>query len=338
MFFKNKRALALVCLALILCFGVIAHVVFFPFPWEQPNPAIADGKTIRFGYIASDQLHNPAGMIMEEKKMLEAAGFTVEWVEYLGGAYAMQDMIEGSIDFAVCGVVPVMSAHARSGKMSVIAGANQEGASLVIDNTIKTVGDLNNKRVATPGIGSIQDTLLSCIEADYNIRIRHETMKVSDMPLFLQKGEINGFIAWAPHPAGAVELNYGHELLTSHDVMPNHQCCVLVTTKDNIQNDPETVEKLLEIYLEAYRWFLDNRDESIRMVAKATGMSSEAIVRNAINTVKYPFPPYCNLESIDSLAKVLIETDIITTVKAADMDSFIDSLYYPELMEKLSGR
>ena len=293
-------------------------------------------KTIRFGYIASDQLHSPAVMVMKEKKLLEAAGFTVEWVEYIAGSFAMLDMAEGALDFACCGVVPVMSAQAKDKKAAIIAGANQEGASLVVTDSIRSISDLNNKKIATPGVGSIQDALLRKLAADNGIQIRNTTMKVVDMPQFLQKGEIDGFIAWAPHPAAAVEQKLGHELLAASQILPGYQCCVLTTTLKAMSDDPATVQKVLEIYVDAYRWFADNKSESIQMIAKATGVS-EAVVREAIQTVNYPELPYCNVESMYSMALSLIENDGITTVKEADLDAFIQDLYKPELLEAITG-
>jgi len=302
---------------------------------EKPEQAPLTGIEIRFGFIASDQLHSPAVMIMKERKLLEAAGFTVKWTEYQAGAFAMQDMIDGKIDFVCCGVVPIMTTHAQSMKLAVIAGANQEGASLVVDNSINTIMDLNNKRIATPGAGSIQDALLAHVAADNNIRIRHVSMNVAEMPTFLQKGEVNGFIAWAPHPAGAVEQKLGRELLNSHDIMAGHQCCVLAVTENFMQNDPATVEKLLEVYNEAYKWFKANQDESIKMVARVTG-KSEDVIRKAIVTVNYQYPPYCDAANMRSMAQTLIDIGRITSVKTEGLDSFIKSLYNPDLLEKIT--
>jgi NitT/TauT family transport system substrate-binding protein len=296
----------------------------------------APKKLIRFGYIAADQLHSPAVMVMKEKKLREAAGFAVEWSEYLAGAHAVQELSLDAIDFASCGVFPVMVSHSQGVvPLAILAGANEEGSSLVVDNSITALGELDGKRIATPGIGSIQDALIAQLAMTNNIRINRVTMDVSDMPLFLHRKEIDGFIAWAPHPARAVDQKYGHELLTSHSMMPGHQCCVLVTKESTMQDDPETVNKLLKVYLDAYEWFLGNQDESIKLMAKNTGMP-ESVVRHALDTVRYNYPPYCNMASIQSIAHSLIETGRIAT-KEEDMVPFIKSLYHPQLLENISG-
>jgi len=298
-------------------------------------PYNASGKTIRFGYITADQLHSPAVMVMKEKKLLEAAGFNVEWHEYIAGSYTIQDMAAGKLDFANCGVAPIIINHSQGMNLAILSGSNQEGSSLVVTDLIKTITDLDGKTIATPGLGSIQDTIIVRLEMMNNITIKHTTMEVTDMPDFLRSGEIDGFIAWAPHPANAVSHNAGHELLTSHDVLVNHQCCVMVTEADTLKNDPETVNKVLEIYLEAYRWFLENQDEAIELLVMTTGIS-EDVIRRAITTVKYAWPPYCNADSIADIAQGLINAGRITT-KEAELDDFVKSLYQPGLMETITG-
>ncbi len=67
-----------------------------------------------------------------------------------------------------------------------------------------------------------------------------------------------------------MDLGYGHEILTSHDIMPEHQCCVLVTNGDLMKKDPELVRTVLKTYLKAYDWFLNNTDEAIAIMAAKT--------------------------------------------------------------------
>jgi len=318
----------------ILAFSMVYLTVFL-FITLAGCKAAAPEQTIRFGYLVADQLHSPAVMVIKEKKMLEAAGFAVEWHEYMAGSHAMQDMAAGFIDFASCGAAPIMIAHSQGAQLAIVAGANQEGSSLVVNDSITFISDLDGKRIGTPGHGSIQDAMLAQLAKAYDIQIRRMAVEVSDMPLFLQKGEIDGFIAWAPHPAKAIEQEFGHELLTSKSMMPNHQCCVLVTAQSFMDEDPQTVNTLLQIYLDAYQWFMDNQDEAVKMLAKYTDMD-EAIIRQALPTVYYSYPPYCNEASMQTMAQSLIETGRMT-LKEADIEPFLEGLYRPDLLAKANA-
>jgi len=313
----------------VMCLAVLLVVSF-------AGQAFAAPKAIRIGYLVADQLHSPAMMVMKEKKLLEAAGIAVQWRAFLNGTYAMQDLTWGSVDFASCDAIPIMRTHARGVKLSILAGANEEGSSLVVGPSIKTIKDLDGKRIGTPGGDTTQDAVLRQLAKEHDIQVKRVSMKVADMPLFLQKREIDGFIAWAPHPSRSIEHLVGHELLTSHDMVPGHQCCVLVTKASTLRDDPETVKTLLKVYLDAYRWFLDNQEESIRLLVKNIGMS-EAVIRQALQTVTYSYPPYCNEASLQRMARHLLATDAIPPMEDEGLAPFLSSLYRPELLEQVSG-
>jgi len=296
-------------------------------------PANGQGKEIRFGYLVADQLHSPAVMIMKEKKMLEEAGFKVTWQEFLAGAYLMQDFASGQIDFGSLGAVPVMITRGQGVDVVMLASANAEGSSIIVKDSIKAPKDLDNKSVGTPGIGSIQDARVDMVARKENVKIRHKHMKVSDMPLFLQKGEVDGFIAWAPHPTRAVDLGYGHQILTSKDILPDHQCCVVVTKGSILKNDPAMVAKVLTVYLKAYEWFRAHPEESVAMMAEKTGMKPE-VIREALKTVKHPFPPYCNAENLKLQAEGLVTSGKIQKGVITNMDDFIKGVYHPEILSE----
>jgi NitT/TauT family transport system substrate-binding protein len=305
------------------------------------GPAKKDEKTaaksVRIGYLVADQLHSPAVMVMKDRKMLEAKGINVAWSEFLAGSPLMQEMASGSLDFGSCGVVPVMITRGQGVDAVVLASANLEGSSLVVKDSIKKAKDLDNKNIGTPGVGSIQDAMVEKVGKDNNVKIFRKSMKVSDMPIFLQKGEIDGFIAWAPHPARTVDLKYGHELLVSHDIYPEHQCCVFVAKGALVKNDKELVRTVLQTYLEAYNWFLGHKEEAVAIVMKNTGMS-ESVIRTSMSTVKYPDPPFCNVASIKMMAEGLIDSGKIQKGAITDLDGFLKEMYRPQLLEELTGK
>ena len=170
---------------------------------------------------------------------------------------------------------------------------------------------------------------------DNNVNARRMSMKVSDMPLFLDKGEISAFVAWQPHCARAVANNFGKILYTSHDMMPGHQCCVLAALQSTVKKDPELVKTFMKVYLEAYKWYLENPDESCKMVMKATGMT-EDVVRTAMKGVLYPPVPYVNDKSIAYMVEGLIATKKITAIKKEQIADFVNDLYNPSFLEALT--
>ena len=309
--------------------AVVAVLMFFGLTIN------AEAKEIRVGYLVADQLHFPAIMVMKERNMLEKEGYTVKWSEFLAGSYVMQEMASGSLDFVSCGAVPISISHAQGVKINILASGNQEGSALVVGRDVNSIKDLEGKKIGTPGTGSIQDAMVAQLLKDNNVNARRMSMKVSDMPLFLDKGEISAFVAWQPHCARAVANNFGKILYTSHEMMPGHQCCVLAALQSTVKKDPELVKTFMKVYLEAYKWYLENPDESCKMVMKATGMT-EDVVRTAMKGVLYPPVPYVNDKSIAYMVEGLIATKKITAIKKEQIADFVNDLYNPSFLEALT--
>ena len=297
----------------------------------QPTVCSAEMKKIHFGYLVADQIHNFASMIVKEKKLFAAEGLQVEWGEYLAGAYVMQHLAAGEVDVATCGVIPTMITRGRGVDVVVIAGSNAEGSSIIVKESIKTVKDLDGAKIGTPGIGSIQDAMVDIVARRNNIKIIHKHMSVPDMPIYLKKGEIDGFIAWSPHNTKAAALGYGHILLTSHDILPGHQCCVLVTRGELIREQPETVKKVMRAYMKAFQYEMaskENHDETLDMVVKYTNAPKEVVVK-AWALTPHPYPPYLNIESAKMQAEGLLKGGKIKRGVITNMDKFIAQLYHP---------
>ncbi len=113
MLFNLRKSCLPVALAMLMTLGMLGM-------------AMAAPKEVRIGYLAADQLHGPAVMVMKQRNMLEKAGIPVKWNEFLAGSYVMQEMASGSLDFACCGAVPIMISHAQGVKMNIIASGNQK--------------------------------------------------------------------------------------------------------------------------------------------------------------------------------------------------------------------
>lgn len=295
--------------------------------------ADAGQKAIHFGYLVADQLHEPAPMIMKHLKLLEAEGLSVEWGEYLAGAYLMQHLASGEVDFGTCGAVPTLITKGRGVDVKMLASSNGEGSSIIVKKEIKTVAELDGKSLGTPGIGSIQDSMVDMVARENKIKIWHKHMKVSDMPIFLRKGEIDGFIAWAPHPERAVDLGYGHVLLTSHDILPNHQCCVLVAKGEYVKNDPETTGKVMRAYMKAMEYFQKNPEEVKSWMMKATGLNKN-VIEMGLKTVTHPYPPVCDVESMRLMVDGLIKGGKIDKKAVPDIEKFVADSYVPSYLEE----
>ena len=290
-------------------------------------------KKLTFGYLVADQLHEPAPMIMKNLKLLEKRGYEVKWQEFLAGANLAQHMSSGEVDYGTGGAAPILTFRGLGMDFVMLASSNTNGSALIVANKYKDIKDLDGKSIGTPGIGSIQDTMVDLVAAKYGITIKHRNMKVSDMPLFLQKGEIDGFVAWEPHISRAEGLGYGHVLLTSQEILPNHQCCVLVSRESTVKANPEMAKDVMAAYLEAMNWFNDHREEAVGMISKATGIKVED-VNKAMQRVSYPMPPYLDEASMVLVVNSLVDSKKVKKENVPDAAAFVKGMIRQDIMEE----
>jgi len=316
-------------------FLVILAVSFAMMCGGSFQPAAA-GEPLHFGYLVADQLHEPGPMIMKEKGYLKEEGFDVKWSEFLAGAYAMQHFSAGEVDAVTCGAVPVMIARGAGTDVVMLASSNTEGSAIVVLPEINSIKDLDGQKLGTPGLGSIQDAMVTMVEKKYGVRIRHVPIKVSDMPIYLSKKEIKGFIAWEPHCGRAVDMGYGKIMLTSQDILPGHQCCVLAVQGKIIRENPDKVKRIMRAYLKAMRFMRDHRDESVKMMIKYTGLS-ESIVKEALPRVKHSHPPYVDVPSLKVMGETLLASGKIQKKKVPDLNKLIAEVYNDSFLKKAVG-
>ncbi len=290
-------------------------------------------EPLAFGHLMAAQIHEPAPMIMEERKLLDKEGYEAKFPEFLAGAFAMQHFSAGELNAVTVGCPPIMIARGAGTDIVILASSNTEGSRIIAAPDVKKIEDLSGKKVGTPGLGSIQDALLTMVEKKLKMKVSHVPIKVSDMPIYLSKKEIDAFISWEPICSNAVEMGYGHSLYTSKDIFPGHQCCVFAVRGKWIKESPEKVQRLTNLYLESMRYFQKNKNEMLKVVSRKTQIS-EKTLNEALKVVGYPEPPYVHEESLRVFAKELIEANKIEASKVPDVDKFVSEIYNDKFIKK----
>ncbi len=147
--------------------------------------------TLRIGHLVGD-IHHIGLFVALSKGFFEEEGITPVRQEYASGPLEMMAFSAGDIDAGYAGCAPVLTSRSKAVDLMVVASANLEGsavvAAIVAKPGIKEVKDLDKRRVGTPGIGTIQDSLLYMVEKKFGITIVRSHMKVTDLPTFTGEG------------------------------------------------------------------------------------------------------------------------------------------------------
>jgi NitT/TauT family transport system substrate-binding protein len=286
---------------------------------------------IRIGVLTGD-LHHLALYVAINQGYFQQYGLEIDTPRtYSNGPTLMLDFISGALDFAYVGVPPAMTARANamaSGNVTnlpiAISSVNLEGSAIVVNpSRIAAISDLNGSTIGTPGAGTIQDILLTIYAQHNNLNIvKYDAKGVGNLPIYYYQGIIDGFIAWEPTPALVINNYNASMLLTSHDLFPDHQCCVLVVNQNFYNNHPDIVQKMISVHEAATEFINNNRTAAIQIAVNTTGLSS-AVVSSAFETVLYNST--INRASCETFLRALIDLGRITSLNQSEVDSFLNA-------------
>jgi NitT/TauT family transport system substrate-binding protein len=321
---KKNYLVAIVILIVIV--GISLGGLYASGYFNQPKLT----EKITVGILNGD-LHHLALQVAIKNGYFEQYNLTVVTRAYDNGPNLMLDFVSGALDFAYVGVPPAMTARANamaSGNVTnlpiAISSVNLEGSAIVVNpSRITTISDLNGKTIGTPGAGTIQDILLTIFAQQNNLTIiKYEAQGVSNLPVFFQQGIIDGLIAWEPTPALAINNYNASLLLTSHDLFPDHQCCVLVVNQNLYNMHPDIVQKMVAIHEVATSFIGSNSTEAAQIAVNFTGLPLP-VVQTAFGTVIYDTT--INIESCKTFLSALINLGRIPSLNLSQVDSFIDA-------------
>ncbi len=251
----------------IVAAAVIIGVGIYAYQAQQSN-------VVRIGYQPSD--HHAALFVALAKHMFQKEGIKVETYEFKAGPPETQALAAGKIDVAYIGCVPAITAYCKGVPIKIVAGVNQGGSAIVVRkdeaDKIKSIKDLKGKKIAELMKGSIQDCIIRIALRKYGIN-PDKDVDLIEMSTFnavqaLGAKQIDAFIEPEPGPSLAVYKDYGVRLMDTKDILPNHQCCVLVMTKSFIRNHPDLAKKILKIHIEATKWINEHPKEAAEITAK----------------------------------------------------------------------
>lgn len=211
----------------------------------------------------------------------------------------------------------------------------KDNAPVVARKDIATFKDLDGKVVGTPGLGTIQNTMLSLAAEKEGIKFaRLVHGKITDLVVFFQKGEIDGFTGWEWICADAV-TNYGAHYVLKKPVLPNAESCEVAVTGKLIKENPQAVEKFVRALYKAVRFIQENPSESVQIISKLTGKSEE-VIKLAFTTCTVD-KPEVDLPSLKFEVEDAIKTGKIRREAVPDVEQFLKSHMDMSFLEKVKS-
>ena len=186
----------------------------------------------------------------------------MELVQFNSGGDLMVARASGKVDIGYVGISPVLAAVEKEVPVKIISAAQSEGSGIILskDSNISTVSDLRGKIIATLGEASIQYVLLNYYLNKNGLSIKQVNSSVMKTPSIndaIKSNTIDAGVTFQPYVSSS-QANGNKVLINSHEILPNHPCCVVVASQDFIDKKPDTVKDIVAIHENATEFINNN--------------------------------------------------------------------------------
>jgi len=215
------------------------------------------------------------GAVSYMKERCGKLGLKVEEIVFPKGIDIFPAIVKGEVDLAASAADAAIANRAGGGQIYVVAGFARGGARLVVakDAPVASVADLKGKKVGVARGGAQELLLLAELSkagltwADRPGKdVQLVYLPFADLNQALLQKQIDAMCQSEPQSSQAINKGFGKELLKPYDTPLGEPVRVLVMTEKLYREKPQVAQKVLDCFVDATRFFLDNPAEAERYV------------------------------------------------------------------------
>ncbi|MEU5523534.1 aliphatic sulfonate ABC transporter substrate-binding protein [Streptomyces sp. NPDC047860] len=241
-----------------------------------PGAEKTDGlDSVRIGYFGN--LTHGTALVANKKGFFqkELGGTEAKYAAFNAGPSEIEALNSGSLDIGFIGPSPAINGYTRSyGKnLRIVGGSASGGVKLVVNpDRVKSLKDVEGKRIATPQLGNTQDVAFLNWAAEQGWKVDPKsgkgdvTVVRSDnkvTPDAFRSGSVDG--AWVPEPtASKLVADGGKVLLDETSLWPDKKFVItnIIVRQEFLDEHPKAVEAVLRASVKANEWINAHRDEA----------------------------------------------------------------------------
>jgi NitT/TauT family transport system substrate-binding protein len=251
---------------------------------------------LRLGYFANVTHTTPIVGVAKKFFADKLGSTTLSTQIFNAGPTEMTALLSGKLDAAYVGPSAALNAWVKSGHggLTIVAGAENAGAELVVSSKVTSIADLKGKTIASPQLGNTQDVALrywlkqqgyaTTQQGGGDVKIQ-PTDNSTTLTLF-EAGKLDG--AWVPEPWASrlVVEGGGHVLVDEKTLWPDGKFATtnLVVADSYLQAHPQTVKALIEGQVAANSWVAANPAEASILVNTAIKSLTGKALKNPVIT------------------------------------------------------
>ena len=314
----------------VLFVTVIGLVAHGPLAEAQDKPL----KKISWG-VTSLSASNWIPWLAKEAKIYEKNGLDVQLILVKGSGQTSTAILGGSLFAAPVALPTVMLADLGGADLVNIAHTVPGVQSkLLVKSEIKRPEDLKGKKLATSSLGSLGDFLFKYIIRKHGMDPNRDViwLSIGTPPERLQalaSGAVDA--ADLSYPTDAQGERMGFRVLFDARKEVVYPSMSVVTRRKNVQEDRDTVMRMLKSHVEGIAYFKTHKEFSMKVLSKYLKTNDRELLEGSYELYRQDFisVPYPIMKGLEATYEYVATTK--PEIRGRKPEDFMDPSFIAEL-------
>jgi NitT/TauT family transport system substrate-binding protein len=223
-------------------------------------------------------IHMPV-LIAKELGFYKKEGLEISTIQLEGGVYTYRAMVAGSADVAIAsGAFSIVGRAKGAPTKMILSTAPKQEASMVVDQSIKTMADLRGKRIGIQEPGGFADVLSRGVLRAAKIDpkdVNFVSIASEDVPA-LVAGQVDTAILHVEQEVVArSKVPSLHAIARMWEIQPKNLNIAMVVTEKTVAEKRAALKALVKGNIEATRLIYTDRAKVLPVIIKYTEQSKE---------------------------------------------------------------
>lgn len=256
-----------------------------------------------------------------------------------GGGTTVRNVITGGLPLGAVATPAAINAFNEGSALKVLAGAiaNTQDISFVTlpDKGIESIEDLRGKRVGFTEPGSITQGCIVLSLQKAGIPLEEVELQamggLSEALTGLKEGAIDVAPQLLPIAFSTNKKEGFVTVFQTEEYVGDFAQLVMIATEQTVQQQPELLESLIELYQQAIDFTLENPDKAAAAWAKNSEVSEEDALKSleAIDPDAY-YSTALNAGALNTAVREMREIELLEPGDEVDWDNLLDQQFLPE--------
>jgi len=305
--------------------------------WLCSAPAHAQVKALKkinWG-VTSLSASNWIPWVAKDAKIYEKNGLDVELILVKGSGQTSTSILGGSLFGAPVALPTVMLADLGGADLINVAHTVPGVQSkLLVKQDIKKAEDLKGKKVATSSLGSLGDFLFKYIMRKHGLDPNRDVVWLSigtpqERLQALSAGVVDA--ADLSYPVDAQAERMGFKVLFDARKEVVYPSMSVVTRRKSIQDDRDTVMRMVRSHVEGIAYFKTHKDFSMKVLSKYLRINDRKLLEGSYEIFKQDFipVPYPITKGLEATYDYVAQTR--PEIRSRKPEDFVDPSFIAEL-------